>query len=92
MHPLDDNLDFSDKKDQTPEAIFIENELNIEFVRAFQKLPTRAKLAFKLHRIDGLKYAEVAEIMNISTGAVEKNITSALKILHRELIAMTKTY
>lgn len=90
MHSLDDELDFTDKKDQTPETIYIENELNIEFVRAFQKLPPRAKLAFKLHRIDGLKYAEVAEIMEISVAAVEKNITSALKILHQELYAMTK--
>ena len=33
---------------------------------------------------------EVAEVMNISAGAVEKNITSALKILHNELHSFTK--
>ena len=85
-HPFGEGFDFSDKKDQTPEAIYIENELNLEFVKAFSKLPPRAKMAFKLHRFDGLKYAEVAAIMDISVSAVEKNITSALKTLHKELV------
>jgi DNA-directed RNA polymerase specialized sigma24 family protein len=40
--------------------------------------------------LDGLKYSEVAEVMNISVGAVEKNITSALKTLHNELRSFTK--
>ena len=84
--PIDEGFELSDKKNQTPESIYIENELNIEFVKAFQKLPPRAKLAFKLHRFDGLKYIEAAEIMGISVSAVEKNITLALKILHEELI------
>jgi RNA polymerase sigma-70 factor (ECF subfamily) len=92
VYLIDEYFDLSDKQDTTPEAIYIENELNIEFVRAFQKLPPRAKLAFKLHRFDGLKYVEIAEIMNISVSAVEKNITSALKILHHELVSMTKVH
>jgi RNA polymerase sigma-70 factor (ECF subfamily) len=81
-----DGLDVSEKKDQTPEAIFIGNELNDEFIRTFRQIPQRAQLAFKLHRFDDLSYKEIATIMNISISAVEKNITSALKILHRELI------
>ncbi|WP_321287915.1 sigma-70 family RNA polymerase sigma factor [uncultured Sunxiuqinia sp.] len=90
LTPLDDFLDLPDRRDQTPEAIYIEGELNLEFTKAYKKLPNRAQLAFKLHRLDGLKYSEVAEIMNISIGAVEKNITSALKILHSELHSYTK--
>lgn len=90
LNPLDELFDLPEKQDQTPEAIFIERELNQQFVKAYKKLPNRAQLAFKLHRLDGLKYSEVAEIMNISVGAVEKNITSALKILHSELLSLTK--
>ena len=90
MYSFEEGFDLSDKKDQTPEAIYIEHELNLEFVKAFHKLPPRAKLAFKLHRMDGLKYAEVAEIMDISISAVEKNITSAFKILYKELVHMIK--
>tara|TARA_R110002050_G_scaffold149169_1_gene275550 strand:- start:26367 stop:26924 length:558 start_codon:yes stop_codon:yes gene_type:complete len=90
LNPLDELFDSPDKQDQTPEAIFIEKELNQQFVKAYKKLPNRAQLAFKLHRLDGLKYSEVAEIMDISVGAVEKNITSALKILHSELLSLTQ--
>ena len=85
-----EGLEIADEKDQSPEAIYIETELNNEFVRAFQKLPARAQLAFKLHRFDGLTYREIGAIMEISVSAVEKNITSALKTLHRELIGHTK--
>ena len=92
VYSIDEFFDLSDKKDSTPEAIYIEKELNDEFVRAFQKLPSRAKLAFKLHRFDDLKYTEIAEIMNISVSAVEKNITTALKILLHELVSMTKAH
>ena len=73
----------------SPEASFIEKELNEEFVKAFRKIPPRAKMAFKLHRFDGLKYSEIAIIMNISVSAVEKNISTALKILHEELKTFT---
>lgn len=88
---LDDILQLPDKKDKTPEAIYIDIELKEEFARAFKKLPPRAQLAFKLHRIDGLKYKEIAEIMSISKGAVEKNITKALKIMHMELLPYTQS-
>jgi len=89
IHSLDEGHDLSDNKDQIPENIYIENELNIQFIRAFQKLSPRAMMAFKLHRFDGLKYSEIAEIMDISVSAVEKNITSALKTLYKELLPMT---
>ena len=82
---LDDILDLSDKKDTTPDAILIENELDAQFTKVFQQLPARAKLAFKLHRVDGLKYTEIAEIMEISVSAVEKNIALALSLLHKGL-------
>jgi RNA polymerase sigma-70 factor (ECF subfamily) len=81
---IEDNIDFI-IKEKTPESIFIEKELDKKFAQAFSKLPNRAKLAFKLHRFDGLRYSEIAEIMAISVPAVEKNITTALKILHKEL-------
>ena len=81
-----DDLEPSEAKQHYPEAIFIANELNDEFTVVFAKLPPRAQLAFKLNRFDGLKYQEIANVMEISVAAVEKNMTTALKILHRELI------
>ncbi|WP_163717304.1 RNA polymerase sigma factor [Mangrovibacterium lignilyticum] len=81
-----DEFEPAQEKGHCPEALFIANELNDEFAAVFSRLPQRAQLAFKLHRFDGLKYKEIANVMEISVAAVEKNITTALKILHRELI------
>ncbi len=79
------DFDFFNEECKSPEALFIENEMDYEFDKAFLKIPPRAKLAFKLHRFDGLKYKEIAEIMEISVSAVEKNIATALKLLLVEL-------
>ena len=92
MTPFDEYVDFAGESNSNPEAIYIERELNTEFIQAFHKLPSRAKLAFRLHRFDGLKYTEIAEVMNVSVSAVEKNISSALKILHHELVVKAKNY
>lgn len=85
----DGEMNFGGEEEYSPESFFIESELRSEFKKAFKKIPPRAKLAFKLHRFDGLKYTDIAAIMDISVSAVEKNIGKALKILHRELIVFT---
>lgn len=43
------------------------------------RLSPRCRDAFILHKFDGLTYAEVAEHMDISVGAVEKHMTRALE-------------
>ena len=42
------------------------------------------RLAFLMHRIDGKKYSEIAEELNISIKAVEKRIHLALLELRKE--------
>jgi len=91
-HSKEGFCDFPEEEGQSPEAVFIEGELKQKFSTVLQKVPERAQLAFKLHRMEGLKYKEIAEVMDISVAAVEKNITTALKILHKELFSFTKMY
>lgn len=52
---------------------------------AIEELPPRMRQAFCLHRLDGLSQAETARSMGVSTKAVEKHISAALKILTRAL-------
>lgn len=52
--------------------------LEVIFKRTFESLSPRCCLAFKLSRIDGLSYPEIARIMGISVKMVEKHISRAL--------------
>ena len=55
--------------------------------RALKKLPEKQQVAFTLHKIDGLSYKEVADIMDTSLYAVESLIgrakTNLKKILEQ---------
>jgi RNA polymerase sigma factor (sigma-70 family) len=53
---------------------------------AVRAMPERAQRVFRLHRIDGLSHAKVAEELGISKSAVEKNMATAMKHLARHII------
>jgi RNA polymerase sigma-70 factor (ECF subfamily) len=52
---------------------------------AIAALPKGARRAFELHRLQGLSHAEVASILGISRGGVEKHMSLALKHLRRAM-------
>jgi len=89
IYSLENDHDFANQNDLGPESIFIDDELKTEFDKALHKLTPKARLAFSLHRFEGMKYTDIAEIMEISVSAVEKNIASALKSLYKELFRQT---
>ena len=49
-------------------------------------LPDRRRMIFKLNREKGLSYKEIADVLNISTGTVEKQMTQAIKTLKKNLL------
>lgn len=60
-------------------------ELEAQYRQALERLPERCREVFMLSRQQNLKYAEIAETMNISVKTVENQMGKALKILHQEL-------
>jgi RNA polymerase sigma-70 factor (ECF subfamily) len=69
-----------DKKDLiTPESILLKKEFEENVQKILGELPKRAGLVFRMKRIDGLKYKEIAEILDISEKTVENHITKAIK-------------
>jgi RNA polymerase sigma-70 factor (ECF subfamily) len=48
-------------------------------------LPEQCRLVFKLSRLEELKYAEIAEQLNISVKTVENHMGKALKIMREQL-------
>ena len=59
--------------------------------RAVNELPPRCKLIFKLVKEDGLKYREVAELLQLSVKTVEAQMAIALRRLGRCMHIELKT-
>ncbi|HMT95929.1 MAG TPA: RNA polymerase sigma-70 factor [Ferruginibacter sp.] len=66
---------------ENPADSLIEKETLQKVAQAIETLPPRCKMVFKLIREDGLKYKEVAEILNISPKTVDTQMTLAIKRL-----------
>ncbi|CAN5410733.1 RNA polymerase sigma-70 factor [soil metagenome] len=68
-------------QDTTIEA----GELEYAIELALLDLPEKCREVFELSRLEGLKYAQIAEKMKISEKTVEAQITKALRILRDRL-------
>ena len=62
-----------------PYDILITSEMMASMQHAIDELPPRCKMIFKLVREDGLKYKEVADILNISINTIDTQIAIAVK-------------
>ncbi len=70
---------------ESPEFLLEEKEFGIKLQQAISGLTEAQRTAFLMHRIDGKKYKEIAEILGISVKAVEKRIHNALLNLRKEI-------
>lgn len=66
-------------------AFTSEEELEKMFFSAIEKLPQRCREIFLKSRLEGKKYREIAEEMNLSVNTVENQMALALKKLRVEL-------
>lgn len=62
-----------------PYDLMITSEMMDRMHQAVEALPPRCKMIFKLIREDGLKYKEVAEILNISVNTIDVQMAIAVK-------------
>ena len=58
-------------------------ELQIDLLKSLNQLPVKLRTVYELSRFDGFNYAEIAEICNISTKAVEKRMSKAFLLLRK---------
>lgn len=82
-----DHVDVLLSKDQNPAQRMISAEIMAQIHAAVEALPPRCKMIFKLVREDGLKYAEVAQVLNLSVDTVDAQMVIAVKRI-REKIRM----
>ncbi len=74
-----DHIDIQLQDNYSPEQQLITAELFKKIQSAVNELPPRCKMIFKLVREDGLKYREVAEILNVSVNTVDAQMVIAVK-------------
>ncbi len=71
--------------EQSPEYILEEKQFHKKLQTAIANLTEAQRTAFLMNRIEGKKYAEIAEILDISVKAVEKRMSQALASLRNEI-------
>lgn len=70
---------------QTPEDIMKFNELNSSYNKVLKLMPEKQRTVFLMHRLDGMKYAEIATDLKLSQKAIEKRMKLALEFLRKNL-------
>lgn len=82
-------LKYADKSlaisNESPEYILEEKQFHEKLEKALADLPENQRTTFLLNRIDGKKYAEIAEMENVSVKAIEKRMHLALKALREKI-------
>ncbi len=81
-------IDFYNEEENEIEEEYNNPEKKFLFEEEFKKvenilelIPPRSREVFVLHKFDGLKYAEIADLLGISKNTVENHIVKALRIL-----------
>lgn len=70
---------------ESPEFIMEEQQYMKKLQTALSNLTDAQRTAFMMNRVEGKKHKEIAELLNISTKAVEKRIYGALKKLRKDI-------
>ena len=78
-------LAVADRSIESVTHTVLASELETRIQLAMEKLPQQCRLVFKLSRFEELKYAEIAEHLDISIKTVENQMGKALRIMREEL-------
>lgn len=64
-----------------PEQLLVTADMLAHIQKAIDQLPPKCKMIFKLAKEDGLKYREIAEVLNLSVKTIENQLAIALQKL-----------
>lgn len=73
------------EEDSGPQEQMEYKELQSLINRALEKLPERRLRIFRMHRMEGKKYAEIASLLSLSVKTVEAEMTKTLRVLRNEI-------
>jgi RNA polymerase sigma-70 factor (ECF subfamily) len=67
------------------ENYIFHSELEKDLYKALGELPAELSKTFKMSRIDGIKYQEIAEELGVSVRTIEVRVAKVLTLLHEKL-------
>ncbi len=62
----------------SPERVLVSKQSLDRLLQALKELDPRARDVFILHRLEGMKYADIARLFGLSVSSIEKDIMRAL--------------
>jgi RNA polymerase sigma-70 factor (ECF subfamily) len=86
-----ENLNVQIADGVSPEQLMITKEILQKIKHAVEGLPPRCKLIFKLVREDGLRYAEVAEILSLSVKTIDAQMVIAVSRIRESVKSSIET-
>jgi len=69
----------------SPDELLEYKELENILSQTIQKLPERRRQIFRMHRMDGIKYKDIAKKLSISVKTVEAEMTKAYRAIRKEI-------
>ena len=76
---------FEDVQETDPEGKFFEQIVDEDVLRAIDRLPDEFRETLVLSDVEGLPYAEIAEVTEVPVGTVKSRLFRARQALQREL-------
>jgi RNA polymerase sigma-70 factor (family 1) len=70
---------------ESPEDLYISKETIKNIIQAIRELPPQCQIIFSLVKVDGLKYKEVAKLLDISVFTVRNQVAIATKKIENAL-------
>jgi len=78
-------LVYIEQQEDSVHESLLSRELEEHIALSIEKLPVKCRRVFELSRIEGLKYREIADTLNISVKTVEAQMSKAIRSLRIEL-------
>jgi len=85
------SLENISKHEITPESLLIREDLYKAVGSMIKSMPHQAGLVFRMHKMDGLSYKEIAATLGLSIKTIENHMGKALRFV-RELHANNPNY
>jgi RNA polymerase sigma-70 factor (ECF subfamily) len=86
FRPIEVEDDYYSSESNTPIEILLEDELRDLISNTIEKLPPRRKMIYKMIKDEGLKYREVALLLDISQKTVENHLDLGIRELRKTVM------